>query len=109
MPQATFIQEGNAIDFTPAADVAVGDVVVVGDFVGVAKQAIKANALGALTVVGVFDVAKATGVAFTAGQPLYWDDAANVATATATGNKLLGKATRAAANADTTVRVRLSQ
>ena len=109
MLHATFIQEGNAIDHTPAADVAVGDVVVVGDLVGVAKQAIKANTLGSLAVVGVFDLAKAAGVVFTAGQPLYWDDAANVATATATSNKLVGKATRAAANADTAVRVRLSQ
>jgi predicted RecA/RadA family phage recombinase len=48
-------------------------------------------------------------VAFTVGTILYWDDANNVATATATGNKSIGKVVRAAASADTTVRMRISQ
>jgi predicted RecA/RadA family phage recombinase len=109
MPQATFVQEGRNVDYTPGADVAVGDVVVQGDLVGVAKVEIKSGKLGALTVDGVYDFAKNTGVAYTVGQLLYWDDTANVVTTTATGNKLIGKVVRAAASADTTVRVRLSQ
>jgi predicted RecA/RadA family phage recombinase len=43
------------------------------------------------------------------GTIVYWDDAANVATNVAAGNKQLGKVVRAAAAADATVRVRLSQ
>jgi predicted RecA/RadA family phage recombinase len=109
MAQATFVQDGATIDYTPGADVAAGDVVVQGDLVGVAKLDIKANKLGALAVVGVFDFAKAGGVAYTVGTLLYWDDAANTVTTTSAGNKLLGKCVRAAASADTTVRVRLSQ
>jgi predicted RecA/RadA family phage recombinase len=109
MPQATFVQEGRIVDYTPGADVAAGDVVVQGDLVGVAKVEIKSGKLGALSVDGVYDFAKNTGVAYTVGQLLYWDDAANVVTTTATGNKLIGKVVRAAASADTTVRVRLSQ
>jgi predicted RecA/RadA family phage recombinase len=109
MPQATFVHEGASIDYTPAADVAAGDVVVQGDLVAVAKLDIKTGKLGALAVAGVFDFAKNTGVAYTVGQILYWDDAANVVTTTATGNKLIGKVVRAAATTDTTVRVRLSQ
>jgi len=111
MPQAVFIQEGASIDHTPAADVAAGEVVVQGDLVGVAKQPIPANQLGALAVQGVFDVAKATGAgtSLAAGTTVYWDDAANVATATAAGNKLLGKVVKAAGDDDAVVRVRLSQ
>ncbi len=109
MPQTTFVHEGCSIDYTPGADISAGDVVVQGDLVGVAKLEIKSGKLGSLAVDGVFDFAKNTGVAYTVGQLLYWDDAANVVTTTATGNKLIGKVVRAAASADTTVRVRLSQ
>lgn len=109
MAQAVYVQDGASIDYTPVADVAAGDVVVQGDLVGVAKLDIKANRLGALCVVGVFDFAKAGGVAFTVGTILYWDDTNNVVTTTASGNKLIGKAVRAAASGDSTVRVRVSQ
>ncbi|GJQ27810.1 MAG: hypothetical protein HBSAPP02_28420 [Phycisphaerae bacterium] len=111
MAQATFVHDGGAIDYTPGAAVAAGDVVVIGELVGVAKTPIAANALGALAVRGVFDFAKATGVgtAISAGANVYWDDANNVATTTATGNKLIGKCVKAAADADATVRVRMLQ
>jgi predicted RecA/RadA family phage recombinase len=109
MPQAQFIYDGDAIDYTPGANVSAGDVVVQGDLVGVAKRDMVASELGALAVTGVFDFAKSAGVAFTVGQILYWDDTNNVVTTTATGNKQIGKVVRAAASADTLVRVRLSQ
>ena len=109
MPQATFVQEGCALDYTPGAAIAAGDVVVQGDLMGVAKRPIAANELGAIEVAGVFDFAKNTNVAYTVGTILYWDDTNNVVTATATGNKQIGKVIRAAATTDTTVRMRLSQ
>ena len=109
--QATFVSEGKAVDYTPTVDVAVGTVVVQGELVGVAKQAIVANTIGALAVIGVFDIAKATGAgtAIAAGANVYWDNTNKVATATAAGNKLLGKVVKAAADGDATVRVRLLQ
>ena len=111
MAQATFVHDGNAVDYTPGSAVAAGDVIVQGELVGVARTPIAANALGSLAVDGVFDFAKATGggTAITAGANVYWDDTNNVATTTATGNKLIGKCVKAAADADTTVRVRMSQ
>jgi|SRR5579884_1454284 predicted RecA/RadA family phage recombinase len=111
MAQAVFVHEGCSIDYTPAADVAAGDVVVQGDLVGVAKAPIKANQLGALAVEGVFDFAKATGAgtAVAVGAVVYWNDAANQATTAAAGNKLLGKSVRAAGDNDATVRAKLSQ
>jgi predicted RecA/RadA family phage recombinase len=111
MPQATFVQDGRAIDYTPGAAVAAGDVIVQGELGGVARTPIAANALGSLAVDGVFDFAKATGggTAITAGATVYWDDTNNVATTTATGNKLIGKCVQAAVDAAATVRVRMSQ
>ena len=113
MSQAVFVQEGKFIDHTPSSDVASGDVVVVGDLVGVAVRPITSGNLGAIVVEGVFDFAKqaGAGVTFSAGALAYWDNTNNVAVATddAGANKLIGKAVKAAVNADTTVRVRLSQ
>jgi len=113
MPTAEFVQEGNAIDYTPASAVSAGDVVVQGDLVGVAKKDIEANQLGALAVAGVFDFAKESGggVTFSVGQKAYWDETNKVAVTTDGGgvNKYVGKAVAAAADADSMVRVRLEQ
>ncbi|MEP0848345.1 MAG: DUF2190 family protein [Phycisphaerae bacterium] len=111
MAQATFVHDGASIDYTPGSAVAAGDVIVQGELVGIARTPIAAGVRGALAVTGVFDFAKATGggTAITAGANVYWDDTNNVATTTATGNKLIGKCVKAAADGDVTVRVRMSQ
>jgi predicted RecA/RadA family phage recombinase len=113
MPKAFFIHDGNAIDYTPGAGVPAGGVVVQGELVGVAKQPIAANALGALAVAGVFDFTKATGggSAIGAGVNVFWDATNGVATTDADGgaNKALGKTVLAAGDDDETVRVRLNQ
>jgi predicted RecA/RadA family phage recombinase len=113
MALAVFAHDGNAIDYRPSSDVAAGDVIVQGDLVGVARTPIVANTPGSLAVAGIFDFPKAagTGTAIAAGAKTYWDATDKKATTddeTAT-NKLLGKTVKAAADADTTVRVRLSQ
>jgi predicted RecA/RadA family phage recombinase len=111
MATATFVQEGGAVDYTPSADVAAGDVVVQGDLVGVAGRPIAANTLGALAVGGVFDFPKATGTgkAIAAGKKVYWDATNKQATETSSGNTFLGKTVAAVGDSDATVRVRLSQ
>jgi predicted RecA/RadA family phage recombinase len=108
---AIFVHDGTSVDYTPGSAVIGGDVVVQGELVGVAKIDIPTNKLGALAVAGVFDFPKATGVgtAITAGALTYWNAGAQQATTTAAGNKLIGKCVRAAADADATVRVRMSQ
>ena len=111
---ATYVQEGNQIDFVPDDDVAAGDVLVLGDLVAVAWRAIKAGELGSL-VVGdaVFDLPKTAGAgtAIPFGSRVFWDEADEVAkTDDETGaNKYLGKTAKAAGDDDTAVRVRLSQ
>lgn len=111
MSTTKFVHEGAAIDYTPGADTPAGTVVVQGDLVGTTRVDLKAGQLGALAVQGVFDFPKAAGVgtAFTVGALAYWDNTNKVATKTATNNKLIGKAVKAAADADTVVRIRMSQ
>ena len=104
-----YIQTGDAVDYTPGADVGAGDVVVQGDLVGVAKLDIQTGKPGALALSGLFDFPKASGAAIAAGARCYWDAAEGVAKGDAeTGaNKLVGKAVKAAADADATVRIAL--
>lgn len=113
MATATFVQDGNSLDYTPSADVSGGSVVVQGDLIGVVKRDIAANTLGALAVTGVFDFPKATGTstAIAAGVKAYWDVADQQAKADdeSGANKYLGKTVHAAADADPTVRIRLEQ
>ncbi|MFV0445667.1 MAG: DUF2190 family protein [Planctomycetaceae bacterium] len=101
------------VDCTPVADVTAGDVIVVGNECRVAHLDIEANQLGALAApcgAAVYDVAKqgGAGVTFADGAAVYWDDANNRAVAADGGgaNKRLGTAVLAAADADTSVRVR---
>jgi predicted RecA/RadA family phage recombinase len=110
MPQVIFIQDGNAIDHIPTADVAAGAVVVQGELVGIAKQPIKAGHLGALAVAGVFDFPVTSLTGWAVGDLAYWDNTAKVATETASGNKLLGKTVLVDSRPGSPyVRVRLSQ
>ena len=106
-----FRQTGDAVDYTPGADVMFGEVVVQGELVGVAKHDIPAGKLGALAVTGVFNFPKAAGSSIPAGAKVYWNATAKVATVDAASgaNKEIGKTILAAADTDTTVRVRLSQ
>jgi len=106
---AESVQDGNSVDYTPAADVAAGDVVVLGELVGVAPRPIKAGENGSLAVVGIFafpkTVGAGSGLAF--GVKVYWDAVAKVVTATVGANKYVGKTVQAAADSDAAVRTRL--
>ena len=68
---AKFVHEGNAIDYTPGADVAAGDVVVLDASIGVANDAIPSGRLGALAVEGVFELPK-DATAFALGESIDW-------------------------------------
>jgi predicted RecA/RadA family phage recombinase len=111
---AVFVHDGNAIDYTPGADVTAGDVVVLEDLVGVARLDIAANTLGALAVAGVFDFPKAegSGEGISTGTTVFWNPTQQEASeeeSASEGTLLLGKAVKDAADDDATVRVRMSQ
>ena len=112
--KSVYVQKGDDIDYTPSADVGAGDVVVIGaNLLGIAKLDIKSGELGALSLKGVFDMPKTvgTGTAIANGVAVYWDATNKVVVATdnSGANIALGKTVAAAADADTTVRVRLKQ
>jgi len=104
---AKYVQQGHSIDYTPEADVAAGSLVIIGSLVCVAKLDIKAGELGALAVVGAFDITKATGegTAIAAGTIVFWDADNKVITATAGANKYIGKVIADAGDDDATARV----
>ena len=104
---AKYVQQGHSIDYTPEADVAAGDVVIIGSLVCVAKLDIKAGTLGALAVVGAFDVTKATGegTAIAAGSIVFWDADNKVVTTIGGDNKYIGKVIADAGDDDVLVRV----
>ena len=108
---ARYVQRGDAIDHTPEADVAAGDVVVLADkLVGVAKLDIKADELGALALTGIYEVSKASGTAFAAGAEVGWSPSTKKAVAAgASGSVKLGHAVAAADAGDAFVHVRLCQ
>lgn len=108
---AEYFQVGNIIDYTPGSAVAAGDVVVQGELVGVARQPIAANALGALAISGVFKWLKTAATVYAVGVLVYWDVADQEATEDADGgtNKLIGKTTIAALSADTHLFAKLDQ
>ena len=106
---ARYVQRGDAIDYTPTADVAAGDVVVLSSkLVGVAKLDIKAGELGALALTGVYEMAKAAGVAFALGSEVAWDRTNRKAVAPGTsGSAKIGHAVALTGASDATGFVRL--
>ena len=107
--KARYVQRGESIDYTPTADVAAGDIIKVGNLVGVAKLDIKAGELGALALCGVYEIAT-NGTAIEAGAVVSVDPGTGkVCAADASGAVKFCHAVAAAAAADALVHVRLEQ
>ena len=111
MATARILSDGLRIDYTPGSAVAAGDVIVVGDTVGVAPVDIAANVLGSLTLQGTVRLPKATTSvsALSAGVKVYWNAGSSVVTTTSSGNKCVGYTEKAATAAASTVNVILSR
>jgi predicted RecA/RadA family phage recombinase len=82
---------GDVVDYTPASDVAAGEVVVQGELLGIALSPLQANRPGSLLVWGLVEAPKASG-SISAGAIVYWDATNKVVTTTSTGNKRAGLA-----------------
>lgn len=102
---AKYWQRGEVIDYTAEEALKSGDVVDLATRVGVAGTDIAAGETGAVHVVGVFEMPKASG-AVTIGQALYWDKAAGNITTTE-GSTPAGWAVAAAEADAATVLVKL--
>ncbi|MFT4061084.1 MAG: DUF2190 family protein [Edaphocola sp.] len=101
------VSTGKSIDTVLDATVSGGDVVVLGNMVGVAVSDGDGENLRTVALSGVYTLPKGTG-AITLGAKVYYDATNAVATTTASGNTLMGLAFAAAASADTTVTVGLT-
>ena len=76
---ARYVQKGENIDFRPTENVKAGTIFPFNGFVGITRLDIRAGELGALAVSGVFETPKADE-AIDVGDPVYWDEANEVAT-----------------------------
>ena len=75
----TYIQRGEVIDWTNDSGSAVvsDEVVVIGDIVGVATVDIAVNAVGAVRIEGVVEIAKVDAAVIAAGEHVDWDVSAS--------------------------------
>jgi len=80
MAEAIYYQDGDLIDITAAAAQTVGEVVSVGEFIGVCMNTVDNGAANVLQIEGVFKVAKTAPLVIAAGEVLYWDATASSAT-----------------------------
>lgn len=103
-----YIKPGNVLTVPAPAAVLSGAGVLVGSLFGVACGDAASGADVEIQVVGVFEMPKATGAAWTLGQRLYWDDTAKNLTGTASTHKLVAIAVAVAASGDTVGVARLT-
>jgi predicted RecA/RadA family phage recombinase len=109
MPQATF-RHGDPlmIDYTPAANAAAGDVVLLGNTAGICcviahDPLVSATPAAVAAGGGVYDVVSLQNSAN--GTKVWWDDSADKVTTTSTNNALFGFiVSGGSAGANTTVK-----
>lgn len=107
------VQKGEYIDYTAPFDIVAGRVVVIGNFVGIAPQAIASGKVGAVQVEGVVALPKPSSGSgsetISAGSVVYFaTGASGIATTTATGVKA-GYAVAEAVTGASTVNVKLDR
>lgn len=103
-----FVQPGEVIDYTAGANIASGQVVLMGARIGVAIKAIANGETGPMQVTGVFNIAKLSTDNMAQGALLYWDNTNSRLTTTASGNTLAGFAAAAAAATTTSVNIKIN-
>ena len=104
-----FVQPGETVTLAAPYAVAAGGGIKVGSIFAIALAAAATGAVVEARRVGIWDVAKATGEAWTAWTTkLYWDDTNKRLTSTAGTNLLVGVAAQNHAAGDTTGRALLT-
>lgn len=104
---ARYWQRGETLDYTAEEAVANGQVVSLGNRIGVAGNDIAKGATGALHVTGVYIMDKKASEKITMGAPVYYDAAADEITATEKGNVPAGYAAATAEAGDAIVLVNI--
>lgn len=104
------IHEGVTIPYTnpnPAA-IAYGAVVDLDTRIGIAAETIAVGATGSLCVEGVHELPANNSLAFSVGEPLYWDPVAGELTSNGVGLTPAGWCTAPKLLAGTTARVKIN-
>ena len=101
-------QPGNFLTVAAPSPVSSGAGLLAGSIFGVAVTSAEAEAPVEIAVTGCFKLPKATGTAWSVGDPVYWDSSNGQATHESEGNTLVGVAIRAADTADEEGEVRLN-
>ncbi len=103
-----FVQAGAAITVTAAAAASSGDVVKIGNLIGIAQGSAATGEELVLATYGVFELPKVAADALAVGDPVYWRSSDGLVTGTATGNSKLGVAVSDAGVGSAGIRVRLN-
>ena len=108
MSKAKYIYRGDSIEYVNAtnADIEYGSVVSLGTRIGIAGGNIPAGEVGALHIVGVFELPKAASVEIAQGAAVYFNTKNGNVTTTDT-DVPCGWAVAAAGSAGTTVAVKI--
>lgn len=108
-----YVQKGGVIDYTAGATISAGDVLVVGEQIGIALVDMVSGDVGSVAIEGVFTVAKVSAAVIAQGESVIWDTSASAfddnAATPATGD--VSKcciAMEAAAATTTTIDVKLN-
>ncbi len=102
-----YIQPGNTITVSAPDDIEGGEIVAMGDLIGVAAGDAETGADLDLVLVGVFDLAKVSTDAITIGQAVYVAGGVVTTDDDSGANPFLGHAVTAALNPSASVHVRL--
>lgn len=104
----TFVQSGDTLDLTPAADVAEGQGYLFGAALfGVAATPVTSGTVGPFVVEGVVTIAKTSALAIAVGDRLFWDATNKCVNKTLTAQQQVGIAVEVAANPSATVKMLL--
>lgn len=111
MAEAIYVQCEDSLDYTPAAAVTAGKVIILPNLVGVVPVGLAASELGAMATEGVFDVVKdgTSGPVFAVGDEVHWDVTNSLAVHPQAGSYPLGICVAAASDSVAVVRVMLQQ
>ena len=107
MATAIYVQKGQNIDYTAAADVAYMEIVPLTACVGIALEPIAAGGTGTVSLTGVYDMPAATSLAIAVGDKVYWNETNKNIDKTADTGIPAGIAVAAKAEAGNVARVRI--
>lgn len=93
-----YIQNGDSITITAAADVTSGAGVVIGKMFGIATGDALSGAQVTIVRKGVFNLPKLAAQAWTVGAKVYWNDSLGQCTTVVGTNTLIGCAVQVAAD-----------